>query len=333
MNSKYWILGAVLLLIFSACGSGGTDDDNSNDPMAGVYMSGASSSDVTANALVWKDGDVTLLEASAVSSAVFVTDDNVYMSGAYVDSGNDKPCYWDGGTKVNLDVPAADEGIATSIYVYGDDIYVSGYYDNSGNETACYWKNGVKVDLSEGQANSIFIYEGSVYVAGSDDVGKAAYWKDGSKVALSALISIAYDIEVVNGDVYVAGAVIDGNTYAVYWKNGVITELTDGSTDAIASSIAVYGSDVYVSGKYQDNSKVGYWKNNQAGIVELSTGSYVPMDSYTQLSMPKIFVNSGDVYVVAPLGVDPNDATVGGYWKNGEFSTPAGGIYSNIFVR
>ncbi len=331
---KKILFPTFVLMVMAACGGGGgTNSEDSSNPMAGVYMSGASSSDVTANALVWKDGDVTLLEASAVSTSVFVTDDNVYMSGIYVDGVKDKPCYWQGETKTNLDVPAADEGFTTSIYVSGSDIYVAGYYDNSGNDTACYWKNGVKVDLGEGQAQSIFIYEGSIYVAGYDDANKAAYWKDGVKVGLSAFVSVAYDIEVVNGDVYVAGTVLNGNTYAVYWKNGVITELTDGATDAFASSIAVYGSDVYVSGQYQDYSKVGYWKNDQAGIVNLSTGSYVPMDSLVLLSMPKIFINDGDIYVTAALGADPNDATVGGYWKNGEFSTPTGGIYSSIFVK
>ena len=62
-----------------------------------------------------------------------------------------------------------------------------------------------------------------------------------------------------NGDVYIAGIVVLGNPAAVYWKNGVLYELTDGSVPARANSIIVKGNDVYVGGYY--NNKAVYWKN------------------------------------------------------------------------
>lgn len=49
--------------------------------------------------------------------------------------------------------------------------------------------------------------------------------------------------------VYLAGAeIIGGNYTAIYWKDGVVTRLTDGTKDAVATCIDISGGDVYVGG-------------------------------------------------------------------------------------
>lgn len=66
--------------------------------------------------------------------------------------------------------------------------------------------------------------------------------------------ALAVSLAVSGGDVYAAGQIYQQlpgllRTMAVVWKNGELTRLTDGSTEAEASAVAVSGSDVYVAGR------------------------------------------------------------------------------------
>jgi hypothetical protein len=115
-------------------------------------------------------------------------------------------------------------------------------------------------------------------------------------------------------DVYVAG--YEGDHYdggvAKYWKNGqaISIPLTDGSTSAVASSIAVVGSDVYVAGydswDFGTYNRAKYWKN---GIpVNLTIAG-------TDAAAWSIAVVGGDVYVAGGEGIN---ISVAKYWKNGQ---------------
>lgn len=104
-------------------------------------------------------------------------------------------------------------------------------------------------------------------------------------------------------NIYVAGWRYNSKLVpvATLWKNGVASELTDGTTN-LAQAYSVYVSetnDVYVTGK--DGLKTVLWKNGVATVLssELYSGAY------------SIFVSGTDVYVA---GFDHGFAVV---WKNG----------------
>jgi PKD domain len=192
------------------------------------------------------------------------------------------------------------------------DIYISGY----DNGMAAYWKNGQLISLSASSnsiARAVTVVGDDVYVAGEDgdlfSYGNniAKYWKNGQEVLLTGPIGAGtYSIAVNSGDVYVAGWQIKGSkTVAVYWKNSQPVTLTDGSTDAEATSIIVVEGNVYVAG--HENGIAKYWKNNQP--VSLTDGTY---QAYAHC----IAVSGTDVYVA---GSELNGtAHVAKYWKNGQ---------------
>ncbi len=173
------------------------------------------------------------------------------------------------------------------------DVYVAGYENDgsiaNGLYTSKSWYNGVNTDLFSTtynnipngayydnetiQSNSVFVngIGGDVYNAGVVN-NRAVYWKNGTAVYLTsgATKAVAKSIFVSGNDVYVAGyeqtSSLSSFTIAKLWKNGVATNLTNGTR---ALSVYVSGTNVYVAG-YESNG-VGtprLWKNNI--IVPLS---------------------------------------------------------------
>lgn len=53
----------------------------------------------------------------------------------------------------------------------------------------------------------------------------------------------------------------EGTTVAKLWKNGIGTNLTNGTINSYASSVFVSGNDVYVTG-IENSNKALFWKNN-----------------------------------------------------------------------
>jgi len=194
-----------------------------------------------------------------------------------------------------------------------------------------YWKNGVLSVLSgtaPGQASAVFVSGADVYVAGNDGSGPV-YWKNGQPVALSegtcsGCQTWTNGIFVSGSDVYVAGYQILPQPLvmgpvAVYWKNGTLIALTDGTEGANAQSIFVSGGDVYVGGweaktvpaasnsSYNGNFSM-YWKNGTP--VDLSDGMYGG-------SAYSIFVSGTDVYGAGNSCDDLLSGCIASLWKNG----------------
>jgi hypothetical protein len=147
--------------------------------------------------------------------------------------------------------------------------------------------------------------EPTVYIAGSDGA-VAKYWKDGTPNLL-ANFADAYGIVVSGSDVYVSGSDFVGSKItAKYWKNGNAFQLSDGSRQAYANSIAVVNGTVYASGT--DGLYRCYWKNG-IKIILYDGNPTSDYDSYAK----GIAILGNDILVAGYINTT-GDAL---YWKNG----------------
>ena len=148
---------------------------------------------------------------------------------------------------------SSQTGEAMSVYVWGEDVYVAGYEIDGDKLVAKTWKNGAVSNLTDGANNacamSIFVFAGDVYVAGYEEnaSGKSVskIWKNDSvlyTLSSGASNSSVSSLFVAGNDVFAAGYEenTNGIRVAKTWKNGVETALTDGTKNAVASTIVAY---------------------------------------------------------------------------------------------
>lgn len=214
-------------------------------------------------------------------------------------------------------------------------VYVAGYVETVLNggilDIPCYWMNGARTDLSvldpskSGFANSIYISENDVYVAGETRNGShdiPCFWKNDVRTDLdSSSGGYASSICISGNDVYIAGGATEinsGTMVPCFWKNEMRTDLSvmDKLKWSRATGIFVSGSDVYVAGYTTDSTDVRlpcYWKN----------GVRTDLDSSYSGSANSIYVSGDDVYVAGNTKYDsefprwPRFPTVPCRWKNG----------------
>jgi hypothetical protein len=139
------------------------------------------------------------------------------------------------------------------------------------------------------------------------------YWKN------NTLVSTLFDptantsvnqILINNGNIYTTGdRQVSGNSVACYAKNGVTTDLTNGSFLAKSNCIFVDNNIVYTAG-YERNSSgktvAKYWVNGVA--TPITNGVY-------DASVLSIYVSGSDIYCA---GYEYNSAGVGiaKIWRN-----------------
>jgi uncharacterized membrane protein len=200
------------------------------------------------------------------------------------------------------------------------DVYIAGTEsnDNFTDGQALYWKNGEKNLLpttlaSFSEAQSIFVTDDAVYVAGYDVSVGAVYWKNGTKIALvnANLSSRATGIFVSSNDVYISGytrlSPSSSDNIACYWKNGVFNILGIADNLSFAGAILVNGNDIYVAGyQYGTGAFRGYWKNSVP--VNLNTNQY-------EATVSSLFLSGNDIYAAGFTYANGKQKAT--YWKNG----------------
>ena len=239
------------------------------------------------------------------------------------------------GTKVTVprvpDQQGPDEpSVPHILYAVGQEsVAGKGYY------YATLWKDGQRFQLSDGSAdgfcNDVCVDGDMVYVVGCEATGElfddgfyepyhlnvGTMWQfkvgdeaNAVKTALSdgkrATSPVA--VAAAGGNVYAAGFEMADNNFdrvAVYWKNGTMTRLTDGTTDALAYCVMADGDDVYVGGYVQPegNPQGGIaciWKNGQ--MQSLTDGS-------TIAKVNALYMDNGKVYAAGAERVS------GGNWR------------------
>ncbi|MGF2414234.1 MAG: carboxypeptidase-like regulatory domain-containing protein, partial [Ferruginibacter sp.] len=227
----------------------------------------------------------------------------------------------------------------TIAYTYNAVDLSNGNYSSTATGTA----TGNSVNLGSISACGNTINTNGVYIAGIID-DRAVFWKDGVPTFLTATPTTAnnyaYAVKtlVYNNDVYVLvseqDSTLNGWVGTIkLWKNGVITNITNGTTLADAYSFDVYNGDVYICGIERNSNNPGstvakVWKNGVATIL--------PKDTFDYVEATNIKVVNGDVYVCGQGFTGFNSRAL--YWKNGIINilANAGSTYSytsGIFVN
>ena len=278
-----------------------------------------------AEAKLWKNGTTQPISGINYVTSVYVTDNDVYVSGFRVWQA----MLWKNGVSQTL---SPFESFANSVYIYGDDVYVVG--SEYRLKTAEEYPDPPRIVQQRAGSSHFKLYLHQRYhlnenaesttKSDSDETQYngiiAKLWKNGVGQDLSdgTYETVASSVYISGADVFVAGGEYKGQdpeqamppAVAKLWKNGEVHDLTDGRYYAWANSVYVSGDDVYVVG-HENNasgrSVAKLWKNGK--MHNLTNGT---RDGWAT----SVFVSGNDVYVT---GYERNahNYDVAKLWKNG----------------
>lgn len=118
-------------------------------------------------ACLWKNKELTILPDGFLARSVFVSNEDIYISGDYWDGPDIRACYWKNTKKISLppsNLASPYESNGNSIFIYNDNVYIAGTDQNGGTQLGWYCINGKKniIENSLG-ATSIFITSDNKY--------------------------------------------------------------------------------------------------------------------------------------------------------------------------
>lgn len=191
---------------------------------------------------VWTELPTAGFDKNAYVYDIFVEGGTVYTAGRYYNGVGWIACYWENDTRTDL---PGGSGAAYSIYVDSGTVYTAGEYFTGNEWHGCYWVNTSRVSLSgwssRDYANSIFVYNGRVYVAGAYYQDYYGVWQPFYQMDGESIVSLrppdevgwvngyATDIFVSEGTVYTSGYYHNGSVNVpCYWKDTTITDLPSG---------------------------------------------------------------------------------------------------------
>ena len=234
----------------------------------------------------------------SAGDGLFICDTAVYIVGSISEgtSLTDCPTLWKNGIPQSIG-EIGNFNNASSVFVDGCNIYAA----VNENDIGYLWKNGKKTGINEGEVNSVFVYEGNVYIAGTMNY-RPTLWINGHPEYLGTSIGSAEDLCVYKGDVYVAGYIgsILGNSSPVLWKNGNSHKLADSGE---AYDIAFSNGKMYIAGVMDDYAAL--WIDGAPVILENRKST-----AYS------VAVFKDDVYA-GGLGFDSTGRSCARLWKNG----------------
>jgi hypothetical protein len=293
--------------------------------------------------MYWLNGEAHGLNVEDFNpTQIFVENNSVYV----LSTGDSFAGYWKDGVLVPVDHPSSYStlGKTYAMFVRGKDVYITGKLrdDRDAEYSTVYWKNGELtvlantkdtkkpggVPIKTTEPSGIYVKGNDVYISGferNNGIYTPKHWKNDEEVLLDTgkhESGKTTGIFIDGKDVYICGygwTGIEGidNTTAMYWKNGALVEITDGTYNATLEGICVSEGIVYVVGNEECGEKFvspygsvyyanvpKYWKNGEEVVLQ------------DGVSANSIFVVGTDVYVA---GSDRNEHTNGiaKYWKNG----------------
>lgn len=347
-------LFVIIIITFIACKKDPpmTSGSNNNPTLLPtVYIAGDSFNTTTQYwpyPIYWKNGKQVHLPHPGLSSGsdIAVSDSNVYVTSSGVFQGNNVT-YWKNGIGINLADPTIIYPTATGITLSGNDVYTVGtaYVTNFQKKVPIYWKNqdnAIKIatySFNHGEGRDIAVVGNDVYIAGTtfDFILGAGsppcYWKNGAPTFLHAVTpsfnGVAKSIFVSGSDIHVVGECYPSSSaspfgWAVYWKNGIPTELAPSNKISEANCVTVVGNDVYIAGAVTGTDgqrHATYWKNGIPVILNNATATI-------SSTATAIAVYENDVHVVENRSVDSAI-----YWKNGQATSLGRGRAYAIIVR